>query len=187
MIPSPRVIASARISVGDLAERDDRDASARRFRRSEEHGARVRLQQLERALRDPLEDRLELEQPADLATELGERRHLARAALGLVVQARVLDRDADVRRDRRQQPTSALAEPPRLLDALDADHADRLSPATIGTPRYDFAGVPTVATPISSNAAARLSSIGSRVRRILDVSPSPNGIGGVRLPVPLSM
>ena len=46
-------------------------------------------------------------------------------------------------------------------------------PAKIGTPRYDFAGVPTTGTPVSSNASARLSSIVSRVCRILDVRPSP--------------
>ena len=40
-------------------------------------------------------------------------------------EARVLDRDADVCRDRGEQARVGLAEAPHLSCALDADHADR--------------------------------------------------------------
>ena len=55
--------------------------------------------------------------------------------------------DADIRGDGRQQPHVVIAEAALLRGALDADHADRLVAGRIGTPRYDFAGVPTPRSP----------------------------------------
>ena len=49
------------------------------------------------------------------------------------------------------------------------------SPAQIGTPRYDFAGVPTTGR---SSAVAVLCRSGSPDSMICEVRPSPNGIGG---------
>ena len=48
------------------------------------------------------------------------------------------------------------------------------SPATIGTPRYELAGVPSIDRP--ANCASVLRSSGWRVCRTCDVSPSPNRI-----------
>src|SRR5439155_21539556 len=78
-----------------------------------------------RSFGDSTEDRVEVEHPADLATELRERRHLARSPAGLPVETSVLDRGTDVRGDRRDEVHVALGEPTRLLDALNADRADR--------------------------------------------------------------
>ena len=41
----------------------------------------------------------------------------------------------------------------------------------IGTPRYDLTGVPTPRFPNASKSSSRLSSSGSRVRRMCDVRP----------------
>ena len=60
-------------------------------------------------------------------------------------------------------------------------------PAMIGTPRYDLAGVPTTGMPSSSNASCRLSSNGTRVCRILDVSPSPKRSDGFSPRSPFSL
>jgi hypothetical protein len=58
-------------------------------------------------------------------TDLDERCGVFALPLHLGEEARVLDRHADVRGDRREQPRVGLAEPAFLLDALDADHPDR--------------------------------------------------------------
>ena len=79
-------------------------------RLGEEEGGRVGRQQRLDALADPLEDRLRVERRRDLLADLGEGRHLVAAAVGLLEQAGVLDRDADVRGDRRQQAGVRLAE-----------------------------------------------------------------------------
>src|SRR5438309_831919 len=54
----------------------------------------------------------------------GEGGHLRRPAPGLAVQPGVRDGHPDVGRDRGEQPGVVLPEPPGLLRALDADHAD---------------------------------------------------------------
>ena len=106
-----------------------------------------------------------------------------RAALRLAVELGVPDRGADVRGDRRQQPSVRLAEPARLVDALDADRADRLvaDEDRHAEVRLD-ATSRRPAAPISSNCSARLSSSGSRDRRIFEVRPSPRGNGVAAAP-----
>ena len=58
-------------------------------------------------------------------TDRDERLQVLALPLHLGEQACVLDRDADVGGDRRQQPRVGFAEPALLLDALDADDPDR--------------------------------------------------------------
>ena len=57
-------------------------------------------------------------------TDRDERLQVLALPLHLGEQARVLDRHADVGRDRREQPGVGFAEAALLLDALDADDAD---------------------------------------------------------------
>ena len=77
-------------------------------------------------LGDPLEDRRRVERRRDLATDVGKGGHLRGPPMASRGKPGVLDRDADVRRDRRQEPHVGLAEAALLARALDADHADRL-------------------------------------------------------------
>ena len=56
-----------------------------------------------------------------------ERLEIAALVLDLREQTRVLHRNTDVGGDRREQASVSLAEAPLLLDALDADRADRLA------------------------------------------------------------
>jgi hypothetical protein len=58
-------------------------------------------------------------------TDGDERLEVAALSLHLGEKACVLDRNADVGRDRRQQAGVGFAEPALLIDALDADYADR--------------------------------------------------------------
>ena len=140
--------------LGRVAVDDDRrEHPVRRF---EEHRARVRLQELRRAQGDRPDHRVEVEHAADLATEVGEGGHLARASLRLTVQARVLDRGADVGGDRRQQPRVALAEPARFGDALHADHADR---AALHEDRHTEVGVRRGADHLDAELAERLGAV----------------------------
>ncbi len=99
MMPFARLDRVLQDQLAQLPERDHRDESlpAGLF---EEHRARVGVEELARSLRHPAEDRVELEQSAHIPSELGQGRHLARPALGLLVEAGVLDRDPDVGRDR---------------------------------------------------------------------------------------
>ncbi len=60
-----------------------------------------------------------------------ERLEVLALPFHLCEQTRVLDRGADVGRDRREQPRVRLAEAPFLIDALDADDTDR------GVPQED--------------------------------------------------
>ena len=68
----------------------------------------------------------EVERRGDVAGDVGEGRHLVGPAAGVAIELGVLDRDADARRDRPQQPDVRRPEPALDLHALDADHADRL-------------------------------------------------------------
>ncbi len=69
----------------------------------QEDRARVGVEELAGAVADLAQDRLEVEESADLAPQLRQRRHLARTASGLGVEAGVLDRDTDVRGDRGER------------------------------------------------------------------------------------
>ena len=125
------------------------------------------LEQLAGPVGGSLEDRVEVEHAAHFAPELREGGHLVRPTLGLPVEPGICDGDPDVRSDRGQQSRLALAEPARLLRALDADRPDRAAlHCLIGTPRYESAGVPTAWTPTSSRSpAARFNRRGRRFHR----------------------
>jgi hypothetical protein len=106
--------------VGQLAQREDRPETAGLAVGEIERG-RVGAEQRLDPLADPFEDSLDIERRRDLLADLGQGGHLVAAAVGLLVEPRVLDRDADVRRDRREQPGVRLAEAALLGRALDAD------------------------------------------------------------------
>ena len=88
--------------------------------------ARIGPQEVPRACRDVVQYLVGLEGRRDLLPNFCESRHLRAASTRLAVQPRVLDRGADVRRERRQEPDVGLVEASFLGAALDADHADRL-------------------------------------------------------------
>src|SRR6185436_14018867 len=74
------------------------------IRLDEIDGTRLTGKEVDRVLGDALEDSGRIERRGDLATDVGERRHLTGSALRLAVEPRVLDRDADVRGDRVEEP-----------------------------------------------------------------------------------
>src|SRR5262245_64958358 len=92
----------------------------------QEDAARAHLEQVLRASGDALEQRLEIQRRRDLPTYLRELGGLERTPLRLAVELRIPDRGPDVGGDRGQEPCVCLAEAAFLIDALDADDADRL-------------------------------------------------------------
>ena len=109
MMPSPSMITSALISsaispTARIARNVWPSASATYRAR------RVGVQQGMNALADRSEDLARVERRRDLLADLGEDRHLVAATMGLLEEAGVLDRDADVRRDRRQETDVGFAE-----------------------------------------------------------------------------
>ena len=152
MIPSPTVIVSARICSAISPRAEDR---------AERPAVRLgRNTALESAssrdwTRSPIRwsTRLEVERGRDLPPDLGEGGHLVAAAVRLPVEPGVLDRDADVRGDRRQEAGVGLAEPALLVVLWTLMAPIARSPTRIGTPRYDFDGVPTPRVPSASQSA----------------------------------
>ena len=114
MIPSPVDDRVRPDRVGDRAEGDDR--AERRAVRLGQEDARSSRRRAGAAPRSAIRSstRVEVERRRDLPADLGERRHLVGAAMRLPVEPGVLDRVADVRGDRRQQPHVGLAEPALL-------------------------------------------------------------------------
>ena len=109
MMPSPAsiavsLIASATSPIATIARYVLRPGVG------QEDRAVVRVQQLLRVARDPVHHRGEVERRRDVAAHLGQRGGLARAALGLVEEARVLERDAHRVGQRLQQAHVRLAE-----------------------------------------------------------------------------
>jgi hypothetical protein len=116
--------------------------------------------------------------------DLDEHLEVLLLAIDLGEEPRVLDGDAHVGRDRREQAGIRLAEPPSsaMLCTLIAPIA--LLPTRIGTPRYDSDGVPRLVS--SSCCSRRFTRSGSRDWRIWVVRPSPYVIGASGRRSPLS-
>ena len=96
-----------------------------------ERGAR-RRERVHRRLDDRLERLLEVERLGDRLGDPRQRLELVDAALGLLVELRVLDRLRDLRRDREQQVDLVVAEVARLPRA-DVERA--LEPLAAGEDR----------------------------------------------------
>ena len=95
-------------------------------RLGEEDGARVALEQGRARARRSAPGPTPRSSVAEISRgHVGEGRHLVGPALGVAEQPGVLDRDADVGGERREQARVRVAEPALALHALDADHADR--------------------------------------------------------------
>ena len=109
---------------GECADRDDR-LECLAIGLGQEQGGRIDAEQRLRKFHDLLQDRRQVQVRGDLATDLGERRHLARPPARLLVQPCVRDRGPDVRGERREQSDVFIAEAALLRGALDADDADR--------------------------------------------------------------
>ena len=107
MIPSPAVIVSARSCSGDLAAADDR-AERPAVRLGEEDGARARAEQAHARARRSLEDRRRIERRRDLATDVGQGRHLVGAAM----RSRGTAARSGSRRRRSRRSSSAVGRRP---------------------------------------------------------------------------
>ena len=110
--------------VGDRAASHDRPERPP-VSLDEVHGARFRVQQVDRMFGDPLEHGGGIQRRRDLPSNVDEGGHLFRSVVRLAIQAGVLDRRPDASRDRREQPLFVHAEA-TLLRALDTDDTDRL-------------------------------------------------------------
>ena len=144
--------------VGDAAGGHDRTQRPRLVRR-QEHGARVAVEQRPGAVGDELEHDRQLERGRHLAPDFRERGHLLGPLACLVIEAGVLDGDADVGGDRRQQPLVGSAETALLARALDADDADR------AVARHDRHAEPRLATACRRPRAPSFAQSSSRLRR----------------------
>ncbi len=105
----------------NISDRDDRTVSLR-IRVGQEDRAAVRVEQILGMARDAVHHGGEIECRRDVAPDFGERRGLARAALRLVEQARVLQRHAHRIGERLQQAHVGGAE--RVL-AMHVDQVDQ--------------------------------------------------------------
>ena len=111
-------------------------------RLGEEDGARSAGQQVHRVLGDPLEHRRRVERRRDLAPTSARAAISVGLALGLAVEPGVLDRRPDVRGDRRKSRTSSGPKRPSWFVLWTLMTPIASSPARIGTPSHDMAGVP---------------------------------------------
>ena len=112
MIPSPSwIVSPMTASANEPSATNGRNERAVVL--GEEHRARVAGEQGEGALGDPLQHGGRVEHRGDLGGDLGEGGHLGGLALGVAVQPGVLDRDADVRGEGREQALVGLAEAAR--------------------------------------------------------------------------
>ena len=122
--------ADARLDLGrldrlrDATERDDRAVSAA-ARVGQKDRAVVGVEQVLRVTRDPIHHHAEIECCRNVAADLGQRGRLAAAALRLVKQPRVLERDAHAVGKHLQQPHVRLVECVLVLP-VSPDHAERL-------------------------------------------------------------
>ena len=121
MMPSPTSMTVGLDGLRDVADRDDRTVG-RAAGIGQEDRAAVGAEQVLGVARDAVHHRGEVERRRDVAPDFGERRGLARAALRLVEEARVLERDAHAVGERLQQAHVRVAE--RVL-ALHVDQVDQ--------------------------------------------------------------
>ena len=91
-------------------------------------GAGVGLEQVLRPLGDALQHTGHVDRRRELSADLGQRGHLVGPATRLLVELRVLDRDADIGGDRGEEAHVGLAETALVGGALHADDADRRLP-----------------------------------------------------------
>ena len=110
--------------IGKLPEGEDR-LEGHAVGLGQVEGGRVRREERLDPFADLAQYDLNVERRRDLLPDVGKGGHLVATPVRLAVEPGVLDRDADIRGNRRQEARVGLAEPAFLGGALDADRADR--------------------------------------------------------------
>ena len=113
--------------LGHFADRHEGEVPIRTRTLLQEDRARVGLQQVLRPFADPSDHRVEFEQTTYLTSQLGKRGHLAPAALRLVEQPHVLQRDAQARGERVQEAGVGLGERVLPIEVLERDPPGRFA------------------------------------------------------------
>ena len=87
----------------------------------------VGVEGLAHLLADELDQRVEVELRRERLADAVHRRQLADALARLLHEPRVLERDGEAARQRRQEPLVVLVERVLAVDVLERDHAGRLA------------------------------------------------------------
>ena len=187
---APRRDAARQQRLGHVAERDERRVGAA-VRVAQEDHAVVDAEQVLRVARDAVHQGRQVERRRDVAADLDQRGGLARAPLGFVEQARVLERDAQARRDRAEHADVDLAVGMLRARGLSSTMTPSTrSPARIGTNTIDWlSSVPGIGIRPSARASAggvdddRLARL---QHRAATGPPSTGGYGGASIRSPCS-